>query len=148
MKVFFVFVLCFVKHKSVKIFDEHIMQFIIINYTQQTHKVFKFFIWNVNWKSQPIFITKHINANVVFCFNLGLCLFMIRDPMIHDPKKHDLGINYANMLYMEIHRDIKEVKIKAWYANTWFPDWRKQIWLKKLQLLTIVVFLCKIFWWK
>ena len=114
------------------------MRFIIINYKQQTHKVFKFLIWNINWKSQPIFITKHINVNVVFCFNLGLCLFTIRDPMIHDPKKHDSAINYANMFYIEIHRDIKEVKIKAWYANTWFPDWRKQIWLKKLQLLKIL----------
>ena len=50
--------------------DTHIMWLAFISYQQQTHPVFKFLIWNVNWKTQLVFITKHINANVVFCFNL------------------------------------------------------------------------------
>ena len=37
---------------------------------------------------------------------------MIHDPMIQDPMMHDPCINYANMFfYIEIKRDIKEVKI-------------------------------------
>ena len=61
-KAFFVFILCFVKHKYVKIFDVHIIQFIIINYK---HRGFKFLIWNVNWKNLFIFIAKHVDANIV-----------------------------------------------------------------------------------
>ena len=64
-KYFFVFILCFVKHKSVKIFDIHIMWLVFINYKQQIHRVFKFLIWNVNGKSQFVFITIHINANII-----------------------------------------------------------------------------------
>ena len=52
------------------------------------------------------------------------------------------------LLYIEINHDIKEIKILAWYANTWFPEWGKQVSPKKLQLLKTVVFLFKIFWWK
>ena len=74
-KVFFVFILCFVKHKSVKIFDVHIMQFITINYKQQIHRVFKFLIWKVNWKNHLIFITKHVNVNIVLFFNLAKIFF-------------------------------------------------------------------------
>ena len=76
--MFFVFILCFVKHKSVKIFDIHIMQFITIKYKQQIHRVFKFLIWNGTWKSQPIFVTKHFNANVVFSFNPAIIFFLQR----------------------------------------------------------------------
>ena len=67
--MFFVFIFDFVKHKSVRIFDVHIMLFSIINYKQQIHRVFKFFIWNVNWKNQLILMTKHLNGNVVFFFD-------------------------------------------------------------------------------
>ena len=70
-QVFFAFILCFVEHKSVKIFDIHIMWLVFISYKQQIHRVFKFFVWNVDWKNQLVFITKRINANVVFTFNLG-----------------------------------------------------------------------------
>ena len=77
-KLFFVLILCFVKHKSVKIFDIHIMWLVFINYKQQIHQVFKFLIWSFNWKSQLVFITKHINANVVFYFNLAKKLFSHR----------------------------------------------------------------------
>ena len=70
-KVFFVFILCFVKHKSVKIVDIHIMWLVFISYKQEVYRVFKFLIWNVNWKSQLVFITIHINANVAFLFNLA-----------------------------------------------------------------------------
>ena len=70
-KLLFVFILCFVKHKSVKIFDIHIMWLVFVSYKQQVYRVFKFLIWNVNWKSQLVFITIHINANVAFLFNLA-----------------------------------------------------------------------------
>ena len=36
------------------------------------------FTENVNWKSQPIFVPTHINANVVFCFNLAKIFFSYR----------------------------------------------------------------------
>ena len=78
-KVFFVFIFCFVKHKSVKVFDVHVMRFIIINYKQQIHRVFKFLIWNVNWKNQPILVTKHVNGNVVLFFNLAEIFFLHRE---------------------------------------------------------------------
>ena len=51
------------------------MWFITIIYKQQIDCVFKFLIWKVNWKSQTIFVTKHVNANVVFCFNLAKIFF-------------------------------------------------------------------------
>ena len=79
-KEVFVFILCFVKHKSVKIFDAHIMQFITINYKQQIYRVFKYLIWNVNWKCQFVFITKHVNANIVLFFNLAKIFFSHRKP--------------------------------------------------------------------
>ena len=79
-KVFFVFISCFVKHKSVKIFDVHIMRFITINYQQQIHGVFKFLISNINWKSQFALKTKHVNLNIVFYFNLANIFFWNRKP--------------------------------------------------------------------
>ena len=84
-KPFFVFVFCFEEHKSVKVFNVHIMWFIIINEKQQIHWVFKFLISKVNWKNTPIFITKHINTNIFhdtikntfdLCFWRWLVLFL------------------------------------------------------------------------
>ena len=43
-----------------------------------SYRVFKFLIWNEDWKNQLILITKHINANVVFCFNFAKILFSHR----------------------------------------------------------------------
>ena len=40
-----------------------------MNYKQKIHRVFKFLILIVDWKSWVVFITKHINANVAFPFN-------------------------------------------------------------------------------
>ena len=74
----FIFLFCFVKHKSVKVFDVHIMRFITINYKQQIRRVFQFLIWNVNWKSHLVFIAKHVNANVVLFFNLPKIFFSHR----------------------------------------------------------------------
>ena len=74
-KVFFVSIFCFAKHESVKIFDIHVMWLVFISYKQQIHRVFKFLIRNANWKSQLVFITKHIDTNVVFCFNLPKIFF-------------------------------------------------------------------------
>ena len=79
-KVFFVFILCFVKHKSVKIVDIHIMWLVFISYKQEVYRVFKFLIWNVNWKSQLVFITKHVSANVVLRFNFIKIIFSQRKP--------------------------------------------------------------------
>ena len=70
--------LCFVKHISVKIFDIHVMWLVFINYKQRIHWVLKFLIWNVNWKNQLVFVTKHINANIIFCFNLSKIFFSHR----------------------------------------------------------------------
>ena len=70
----------FLKHKSVKIFDIHIMWLVFISYKQQLHWIFKFLIWNVNWKSQFVFITIQINANVVFRFNIAKIFFSNRKP--------------------------------------------------------------------
>ena len=79
-KYFFVFILCFVKHKSVKIFDIHIMWLVFINYKQQIHWIFEGLVWNVNWKSQFIFIIKHVNANIVLFSNLAKIFFSHRKP--------------------------------------------------------------------
>ena len=68
-KLFFAFVFCFVKHKSVEIFNAQIMWLAFINYKQQIHWIFKYLIINVDWKGQFIFIAKSINANVVFHFS-------------------------------------------------------------------------------
>ena len=68
-KVFLVFIFRFMKHKSVKIFDIHIMWLVLINYKQHILRVFKFLIWNINWKNQFSFITKHVNTNVVLFLN-------------------------------------------------------------------------------
>ena len=72
------FILCFLKHKSVKMFDMHITWLVFISYMQQIHRVFKFLIWDVKWKSQFVFITKHVNANIVLFFNLGKIFFSHR----------------------------------------------------------------------
>ena len=77
-KIFLICMLCFVKHKSVKIFDVHIMRFIFISYEQQIHWIFKFLILDMNGKSQLIFITIHINANILFRFNLAKIFFSHR----------------------------------------------------------------------
>ena len=81
-KYFFVFILCFVKHKSVKIFDIHIMWLVFVNYKQQIHWIFEGLVWNVNWKSQFIFIIKHVNANIVLFSNLAKIIFSHRK---HNP---------------------------------------------------------------
>ena len=93
-EVFFVFIPCFVKHKSVKIFDVHIMRFITISYKQQIHRVFKFLIWNVNWKNQLIFITKHVNANIVLFFNLAKIFFS------HRKKLNSMTIKIINKVFI------------------------------------------------
>ena len=77
-KAFFVFIICFVKHESVNIFHIHIMWLVFINYKQQIQRVFKFLIWNVNWRNQLVFITKHVNANTVLLFNLAKIFFLHR----------------------------------------------------------------------
>ena len=77
-KIFFVFICYFVKHKSAKIFDVHIMRFITIKYKQRIHRIFKFLTRNVNWKSQLVFITKHVNANVIFHLSLVKIFFLHR----------------------------------------------------------------------
>ena len=77
-KVFVVFILCFVKHKPVKIFDVQIMWLAFSHYKETIHWIFKWFIWNVDWKNQLNFKTIHINANVVFCFNLAKIFFLHR----------------------------------------------------------------------
>ena len=80
-KVFFVFIPCFVKYKSVKIFGVHIMRLITINYMQQIYKVFKFYFWNVDWKSQSIFVAKQVNVvfylNLVNFFSLQIFIFFL-----------------------------------------------------------------------
>ena len=70
----FIFLFCFVKHKSVKVFDVHIMRFITINYKQQIHRVFQFLIWNVNWKSHLVFITNTL-MQMLFFFSILLKSF-------------------------------------------------------------------------
>ena len=77
-KVFFAFVFCFVEHKSVKIFDVHIMWLAFINYKHQIYRIFRFLIWNVDWESQFLFITKNIHENFVFCFNSTKIFFWYR----------------------------------------------------------------------
>ena len=75
----FFFIFCFMKHKSVKVFDIHIMWLVFINYKQQIRRVFEFLIWNVNWKSQFVFTTIHINAKIVLFFNLSKIFFLPRE---------------------------------------------------------------------
>ena len=70
---FLFYVLC-----SVKIFDIHVMWLVFINNKQQTYWIFKCLIRDMNWKNQLVFITIHINANVVFCFNLAKIFFSHR----------------------------------------------------------------------
>ena len=71
--------------------------------------------------------------------------------LVHDTRFNDLNdscTNYANMhLYVDINRDIKEVKNQAYIQGPSFlsdenkPDQRR----KKLQFLKIVVFSFEIF---
>ena len=77
-KLFSVFIFCFVKHESVKIFYIHIMWLVSIDYKQQIHWIFKFLVWSVDWKGQFIFITKKIDASLVFCFNFTKIFFWYR----------------------------------------------------------------------
>ena len=70
-KLCFLFVFYFAaKHKSVRIFNVYVKQ--------QTHRVFKILIWNINWKTQLVFITIHINPNTFFHFNLAKIFFSYR----------------------------------------------------------------------
>ena len=82
--VFFVFILRFVKNKSVKIFDIHIMWLAFISYKEQIYRIFKFLISNVDWKQQLVFITnrklnpiiiKVINKFLPFSVILSGCIF-------------------------------------------------------------------------
>ena len=75
---FFFFISCFVKHKSVKIFNIHVMWLIIIIQKQQIHRVLKFLVRNINWKNQLIFITKHVNSYILFHLNLAKIFFLHR----------------------------------------------------------------------
>ena len=84
------------EHKPVKIFDVHIILFVTVSYKQKIHGVFKFLIWNVNWKSHPIFITKHVNANIVYFFNLAKIFSLHR-------KLHPIIIKIANKLFIFLH---------------------------------------------
>ena len=77
-KPFLLLIFRFVEHKSVTIFNVHIVWFITINQKQQIHWVFKFFTQNINWKNQPIFVTKRVNANIVFYVNLVKIFFFHR----------------------------------------------------------------------
>ena len=61
-----------------KFFDEHVMRFVIIIYKQQIHQAFKFLAWNVNCKNQFIFVTKYVNVNIIFRFNLTKIFFSRR----------------------------------------------------------------------
>ena len=79
LKIFHVY-FSFVKHKSVKVFDIHVMWHVYINYKQQIHRVLKFLIWNINWKNQFVFIRMYINANIVFPFNLAKIFFSHNTP--------------------------------------------------------------------
>ena len=70
-KLCFLFVFYFAaKHKSVRIFNVYVKQ--------QTHRVFKILIWNINWKTQLVFITIHFNPNTFFHFNLAKIFFSYR----------------------------------------------------------------------
>ena len=80
-KVFLVFIFRFVKHKSVKIFDIHIMWLVLINYKQQILLVLKFLIWNINCKNQFSFITKHFNTNIVLFLNNAKIFSLHRKPI-------------------------------------------------------------------
>ena len=54
------------------------MWLVVINYKQQIHRVMKFLIWNINWKSQFVSIIIYINANIVLPFNLAKIFFSHR----------------------------------------------------------------------
>ena len=69
---------CFVKHKSVKIFDVHVIWLVFISHKQQIHRIFKFLIWNVNSKTQFILTTIHVNANVLLFLSLAKIFFSHR----------------------------------------------------------------------
>ena len=92
-KVFLVFLFCFVKHKSVRIFDVHVMWFISIKYLQQIHWIFTFLIWNVDWKSQLVFITIPIHSNAVLFLNLAKIFFLHR-------KSNPIIIKIVNKLFV------------------------------------------------
>ena len=104
-KILFVFILCFVKHKSVKIFDIHILPFIAMNYMQQIYQVFKFLILKVNWKRLFVLITKHVNANVVLFLNLAKILFFHRKfDSIIIKITNTIFIFFCKFFWMYFHR--------------------------------------------
>ena len=80
MQKYFLFLFCFVKYKSVEIFDRQVIWLAFINYKQHIYRVFKFLIWNVDWKNQLVFIAIQANANVVFRFNLAKSFYSNRKP--------------------------------------------------------------------
>ena len=51
---------------------------VFISYKQQIHWVFKILIWNVDWKSQLVFVTVLIDANTVLFFNFATIFFLHR----------------------------------------------------------------------
>ena len=77
-EVFSISMLYLIAYKSVKIFDIDIMWLIIICYQQQIHAIFEFFNQYMDWISQIIFITKHINADTILLFNFIIILFRDR----------------------------------------------------------------------
>ena len=76
--MFFIFTLCLITHKSVKIFNIDMVWLIFICYHQKRHTVFKVFIRYMSRIRQTIFITKHINANFILLFNLLKIFFRDR----------------------------------------------------------------------
>ena len=102
-KVFLGFIICFVRHKSVKIFDIYVMWLVFINYKQQIYWIFKFLIGN--WKNQLVFITIHVNANVVFPLNLAKYFFSyskLNSIIIKITSKHFTGL--SNSFWMCFYR--------------------------------------------
>ena len=79
---------------------------VFISYKQQqVRRVFKFLIWNINWKSQFVFITIYINANNVLFFSLAKIFFSYREtnPIIIKIISQ-LFIILCNSLWMYIYR--------------------------------------------
>ena len=74
----FLFLLFVLWDVNLIVFNIHIMWPVFINCKQEIYRVFKYLIWNVNWKSQFVVIIKHINANIVLSFNLAKTFFSHR----------------------------------------------------------------------
>ena len=115
------------KQKSVKIFDIHMMWLVFINYKQQIHRVFKFLIWNINWKSHLVFITKQVNANFFLsqsCWNL----FLAQETFIIKNIISKLFVILCNSFWIHFYRLI---------CLTWHQ--RKHFW--SLFFILIILFL-------